>query len=282
MSAARFVHLNGSIVAASSARISVFDRGLLYGDGLLETLRCYGGEPFALERHLARLRASADFLRIPVPKTDWLDAIDVLLRRSRLKSCDAWVRITLTRGPGQRGLEPPARPVPTLLITAGKVDPAITTRQLQGVRLASVAFCRDPFLAKHKTLNYLPNILAKIAAAHAGVDDALFVDHRGRIVETTTANIFVWKGGELWTPKAGALPGVTRDLVVGVARERGISVRERSITLPELTGADEAFLTSSLVEVVPVVGVAAAIIGRGRRGPRTRELQQAYKALRRA
>lgn len=279
MRAARSVYVDGRLVAAHRARLDVFDRGLLYGDGLLETLRCYAGEPFALDRHLARLRESAAFLEIPVPRIAWRRVIDAVLRRNRLTQLDAWVRITLTRGAGARGLTPPRRPVPTLVVAAGSIDPAIAAQQRRGVRLMPVALRRDPFFAAHKTLSYLPGIVARNVAARTGADDALFVD-RGRVLETPTANLFAFHGEELWTPRSGVLRGVTRGLVIEIAAGRGLRVRERSLRLEELEGADEAFLTSSLTEVVPVIAVAGARIGKGEPGQRTRALQRAYAALR--
>jgi branched-chain amino acid aminotransferase len=276
MKAAGFVHLNGRIVAAKTAAISPFDRGFLYADGLLETLRAYNGQAFALERHVGRLSASAEFLEIPVPAVSWAAAVARLLQRNRLT--DAWVRITLTRGPATRGLDIPKRQTPTLLIAAGCIDPAIASRQRRGVRLVSVPHRRDPYLAAHKTLNYLPAILARTAAARAGAYDALFTDARGGVFETTTANIFVVRGDEISTPREGVLPGVTRALVIAASRELGFRVRERPFTLGELAGADEAFLTSSLVEVLPVLAVDDVRIG-AKRGPRTRQLQSAYRRL---
>jgi branched-chain amino acid aminotransferase len=268
-----FVSINGRIVAAGNARVSAFDRGLLYGDGLLETLRCYSSKPFALDRHIERLYASAAFLGIPIPKVDWNDTIDSLLKRNRLGRAQAWIRITLTRGCGERGLASPPRPSPTVLITAGRIDPSIASIQRRGVRLVPVPFGRDPVLAAHKTLNYLSGVLAKDIATRAGAYDALFTDDRGCVLETTTANIFVFKGAELWTPKKGILPGVTRALALDIARRQRIHVRESSFTLRELIRGDEAFLTSSLVEVVPLVGIADVRIGSGRPGPRTREMR---------
>lgn len=271
-----FVYLNGRIVAAKEASISPFDRGFLYADGLLETIRVYDGRPFELGTHLLRLVGSATFLEIPVPPVKWASVIAELLRRNELS--DAWVRITLTRGLAERGLDLPKEPSPTVLITAGEIDPGIALRQRLGVRLVTVPFCRDPNLAAHKTLNYLPGVLAKAAATRASAYDALFTDARGRLFETTTANFFLLKGMELWTPKRGVLPGVTRALVIKAARNQGLRVSERTLTLRELAGADEAFITSSLVEILPVLAVDGIRIGT-RRGLRTRQLQWDYHEL---
>lgn len=276
MKAARTVYLNGRFVAADTAGINASDRGFLYGDGLFETLRVYDAHPFALESHLSRLAASAAFVQLPVPAVKWAAVIAKLLRRNELS--DAWVRITLSRGVSERGLDLPKAPSPTLLITAGGIDPAVATRQRRGVRLVTVPFRRDPYLAPHKTLNYLPGVLGKAAATRAGVYDALFTDARGRLFETTTANIFVLKGTELRTPGSDVLPGVTRALVIEAAEKQGLRVRERPLSLRELAGADEAFVTSSIVEVLPVLAVDQMRIG-ARPGPRTRQLQQAYRDL---
>jgi len=276
MKAARTVYLNGRFIAADTARINASDRGFVYGDGLFETLRVYDAHPFELEGHLSRLAGSAAFLQLPVPAVKWATVIAKLLQRNELS--DAWVRITLSRGVAERGLDLPKNPSPTLLIAAGGIDPAVATRQRQGVRLTTVPFCRDPYLAPHKTLNYLPGVLAKAAATRAGVYDALFTDARGRLLETTTANIFVLKGTALRTPGRGVLPGVTRALIIKAAKAQGLRVTERPLSVRDLAGADEAFVTSSIVEVLPVLGVDQMRIG-ARPGPRTRQLQQAYREL---
>jgi branched-chain amino acid aminotransferase len=274
------VYLDGSIVLASRARISVFDRGLLYGDGLFETVRSYRGRPLALREHLARLRMSARFLGIPFPGRPWARDIDRLLRRNRLTETDAWVRITLTRGPAAPGLLPPRRPEPTVLVIAGRLDPTIATVQQEGARVVLLPFSRYGFLAEHKILDYLPGILGKVIAAHRLAFEALYVDPDGFVTEGTTSNLFVIRRGRLTTPPLpGLLPGVTRRFLIDLARADGMSVIERPLTRLDLRKADEVLITSSLAEVVPVVTIDEQPVKDGRVGPLARKLQALYRQL---
>jgi branched-chain amino acid aminotransferase len=276
--AAPVVLLNGRFVAAERARISVFDRGLTYGDGLFETLRAYHGQPFALEEHLARLQASADFLGFAVPRRPWQRDIRWLLEKNGLGKTDAWVRITVTRGVSARGLLPPGRPRPTCFVMAGRVDPAIARVQRCGARVALVPFARHGFLAEHKGLSYLPGVLGKVIAARHQAFEGLFVNADGFITEGTTSNVFAWRGSRLVTPPvAGILPGITRRLVIELAVAAGVRVVERSLSADDLLDADEAFLTSSVAEVIPVVAVNARHVANGAVGPRTQHLQQRYR-----
>jgi len=275
----KYVELNGSIVPASRARVSVFDRGLLYSDGLFETLRAYGGVPFALEHHLARLQASARFLGIVLPRKPWRRSIAALLARNGLRRDDAAVRITVTRGAAAPGLLPP-RTSPTVFIVATALDPAIARVQRHGARVVLLPFARDGFLGEHKVLNYLPAVLAKVIAARHRAFEALFVDREGLVTEGTTSNVFVWRRGQLLTPPLGGiLPGLTRRLVIEAAAIDGIGVVERGLRAQDLLSADEAFLTSSLAEVVPIVAVDAHAIGDGQVGKRTARLQRQYRQL---
>lgn len=279
-SAASFVELNGRLIPAKRAAVSVFDRGLLYGDGLFETLRAYRGQPFALEEHLARLRRSADFLGISLPRTPWARRVQTLLRRNALLRTDAWVRITLTRGVAPRGLLPPARSRPTLIMTAGRLDPSIARAQQHGVRVALLPFARHGFLAEHKVLNYLPGVLGRVMAARHDAFEGVFVNTDGHVTEGTTCNVFVWRRRQLVTPPvAGILSGVTRRLVIEAAASEGIDFAERPLLTDDLLDADEAFLTSSLVEVVPVVTVNARNVGDGKVGPCGRRLQNLYRQM---
>jgi branched-subunit amino acid aminotransferase/4-amino-4-deoxychorismate lyase len=277
------VLLNGRMVAAHRAQVSVFDRGLMYGDGLLETLRAYRGRPFALEAHLRRLRASADFLGLAVPRRPWHRDVAALLRRNHLLHTDAWVRITLTRGVNARGvsargLMPPARSRPTLIIMAGALDTSVSRAQCHGVRVALLPFARHGFLAEHKVLNYLPGVLGRVMAARHDAFEGLFVDADGMITEGTTSNLFAWRGRQLLTPPIqGILPGLTRRLVIELAASDGVRVVEQPVRAEDLVDANEAFLTNSLVEVVPIIRVNARTIGSGAVGPRTLRLQQLYR-----
>jgi len=272
------VQLNGRVVPAERAQISVFDRGLLYGDGLFETLRTYRGHPFALDQHLARLQASADFLGFAVPRRPWRRDIESLLKKNGLLGMDAWVRITVTRGVSGRGLLPPTRARPALIVMTGPLDPAIPRVQRFGARVALVPFARHGFLAEHKVLSYLPSVLGKVMAARHEAFEGLFVNADGFVTEGTTTNVFAWRGKRLLTPPvAGILPGITRRLVIELAVADGKQVAEQPLATDDLLDADEAFLTSSLAEVVPIVTVNARNIGHGVVGPRTQRIQQRYR-----
>jgi len=280
ISIGKFVHINGRLLAAARARISVFDRGLLYGDGLFETLRTYTGRPFALDEHLSRLRRSASVLGIHLPRRSWRQDIGALLGRNRMTTTDAWVRITLTRGVAAPQLVPPARTRPTVILTTGLIDPAIGAAQRRGVRVVLLPFARDGFLAEHKVISYLPAVLGKSIAARHKAFEGLFVDSDGMVTEGTTSNIFIWRNGMLLTPPTkNLLPGVTRRLIIAAAIAEGIRVIERPLSTGDLHAADEAFLTSSLAEVVPIVAVGTGAVGRGHVGTRTRRMQQAYQQL---
>ncbi len=273
-----FVQLNGRFVPAREASISVFDRGLLYGDGLFETLRAYSGKPFALDGHLARLQTSADFLGLVVPRRPWQRDVAALLKKNGLLASDAWVRITVTRGVGARGLLPPARPQATLIAMAGAIDPAMARVQRFGARVALVPFARHGFLAEHKVLSYLPGVLGKVIAARHEAFEGLFVDADGHITEGTTTNLFALRGKRLFTPPiAGILPGLTRRTAIELATADGLRVVERPLSADELLDADEAFLTSSLAEVVPIVAVNARSIGNGTVGPCAQRMQHLYR-----
>ncbi|HVO27074.1 MAG TPA: aminotransferase class IV [Candidatus Margulisiibacteriota bacterium] len=275
---APFVQINGRIVSAQRAQISVFDRGLLYGDGLFETLRAYRGRPFLLPEHLARLHASADFLGLPVPQRPWRRDIEALLKRNRLVATDAWVRITITRGTGVHGLMPPRRPRPTAIVMAGGLDPAIARAQRWGARVALLPFARHGFLAEHKVLSYLPGVLGKVMAARHEAFEGLFVNADGYITEGTTTNVFAWRGQRLVTPPVeGLLAGITRRTIIELAVGDGLRVVEHPVTPEDLLDAGEAFLTSSLAEVVAITAVDARPIGDGSVGPRTRRLHDLYR-----
>ncbi|MFQ5666853.1 MAG: aminotransferase class IV [Candidatus Binatia bacterium] len=280
MPAASFVQVNGRSVPAARARVSVFDRGLLYGDGLFETLRAYHGKAFALEDHLARLARSADFLGIPVPPRPWQRDIEALLRRNRLLCTDAWVRITITRGVAAPGLRPPSRIRPTVIVSAGKVDPSVAKVQQRGARVALLPFARHGFLAEHKVLNYLPGVLGKVMAARHDAFEGVFVDGRGWVTEGTTSNIFIARRKQLFTPPGSEiLPGLTRRTVIELAVANGLRVSERPLRVDALLDASEAFLTSSLAEIVPIIAVNTHEIGLGRIGPTTRQLQHLYRQM---
>lgn len=275
------VFLNGRLVSAARARVSAFDRGLLYGDGLFETLRCYRGRAFALDRHLQRLRGTASWLGIPIPAIDWERQIAAVVRRNGLSDVDAAVRLTLTRGPAALGLLPPSRPRPTVLITCTPVPPSLPRMQKRGARVALLPFARGGPLAGYKLLNYVPAILGRRLAQRQRAFEGLFLDGRGYLSEGTTSNLFIARRGRLLTPpldgEAAVLPGVTRGLVIALATAAGIPVRERRLRASDLLSADEALLSASVSEVVPIVGAGEQTIAAGRPGPLTRRIQQLYR-----
>lgn len=275
MRAAAVVSVNGRFVARSHAMINVFDRGFLYGDGLFETMRAYGGVVFALDAHLERLQASARALDLSVPPLNWHALCAALLRRNRLQRRDAWIRLVITRGVSDSGLQPTRRVRPTTVAMVGPVD---ARRGSVPVSAVLLPFARDAWLAEHKSLNYLIGVVGKAAAARRGAGEGLYVDGRGAVREGTTTSLFVVQHGRLYTPPVdGILPGVTRRVVLDLAADGGIPTRERRLTVTDLVGSDEVFLTSSVAEIVPVARVDRHRIGNGRIGPVTGCVQQLYR-----
>jgi branched-chain amino acid aminotransferase len=273
------VSLNGRLIKAAQARISVFDRGFLYGDGLFETMRSYHGRVLGLSDHLQRLRASAALLELRLPRHPWRRHIDALLERCRLTTSDAAVRVTITRGAGVPGLVPPKGLTPTVLIVATPVAEALARQQRHGIKVVLLPFGREGFLAGHKTLDYLPAILGRTRAQRQGAQEALFVEG-DRVTEATTANLFVVRRGRLLTPPlVGVLPGVTRMWIMEAARRSGIEAREGTIRTRTLLEADEVFLTSSVVEVLPVTSIGDRRIGSGKVGSVTQVVQSRYRQM---
>lgn len=272
----RFVFLNGKVVAEGDARISPFDRGLLLGDGIFETLRAYGGSPFGLQQHLGRLAESCRVARFDFP-AGLEEAVRAVLDANALK--DASIRITITRGPGKPGASPRGAGTPTLLVTALPIEPR---PELWG-RGLSLATAKRPHVAVAgaKTTNYLSNVLARADAEDEGADDCLFVDEKGFVVETSQANVFAVMDDELVTPplSSGCLPGVTRGRVLALASAVGLRARERALARADLLGADEVFLTASVTEVGPVVALDGQKIGSGQPGVVARRIFEAYRNL---
>ena len=273
------IFLNGRLVPAAEARIDPADRGLLLADGLFETLPSQDGRPVLLDRHLERLERGAAILGIPLPlsRDELSRAAADTLAASGLGTGSASLRITVTRGPGPRGLLPPAEPEPTLMVTASAIPPLpdgparaiiATTRRNEHSPLANV-----------KALGYLDNILARREAEARGADEALLLNTAGRLASASAANLFLVRGGSLLTPPSseGVLPGVTRAAVIELAEGQGLTVAEVSMEPADLSTADEAFLTNSLIELRALVAVDGKAIGGGRPGPVTERLHQAYR-----
>ncbi len=275
------VFVNGRFLSAKRASISVFDRGLTYGDGLFETIRAYGGRPFALDRHLSRLRRGLDELGIPsITETNIEETINKLLRHNRLDSSDAYIRLTVTRGADYGGLLPSEDIKPSIIIIARKIDTRkIEVWQRDGVSVSLLVGYTPP-LPHMKTLNYLPSLVAKMDAVKRGTVEGLFVQ-KGFVTEGTTSNIFTVKNGVLRTPPADGsiLPGVTREIILELAERNRAPRSESPLTATELMECEEALISNSILEIVPVAGVDGRVIGNGRAGPTTRILQRAYRDL---
>jgi branched-chain amino acid aminotransferase len=277
------VHLNGRLVPKEQALVSVFDHGFLYGDGIYETMRAYGGTFFLLDRHLERLRHSADAiaLRLPLFGDDIRRALRETLAANRLS--DAYVRLQVSRGPGEIGLDPGLCPEPTMVITAKHLPPYPKEHYERGVAVAIVTTRRNHPLALNpaiKGTNFLNNILAKIEANKAGAYEGIMLNWEGLVAEGTISNIFHVRDGTVVTPSLGVgiLEGVTRGLVLSLARKAGIATAERTFGPEELAQADECFITNSTIEVMPVTTIDKRSVGDGMPGPVTRRLMEAYTA----
>ena len=274
-------YINGRFVHTARARVSALDRGLLYGDGLFETLRIYRGMPFALDAHLRRIRASGRRIGLTVPGAAkfWEGIIRDLLRRNRVGAADIALRLTVTRGVGGDGLLPPSRVKPTILITLRSLDPDLPRLSKRGVRVTLLPFHPGigALLAGVKTVDYLTALIGKQLARRRGAYEGIYCTPVGQILEGTTSNIFIVRRRSLLTPPlaAGILPGVTRHLVMGLAVRLGLSVRERVLTTRDLETADEAFLTSTAIEILPIRSLDQRRIGDELR-PVTRQLQTTF------
>ncbi|HIE13880.1 TPA: branched-chain-amino-acid transaminase [Candidatus Bathyarchaeota archaeon] len=272
------VYIDGEYYPKSEAKISVYDHGFLYGDGVFEGIRSYGGVVFKLKEHIDRLYASARaiMLNIPLSKKEMINAILNTLRKNDLH--DAYIRVVVTRGIGDLGLDPRKCPKPSvIIITEPLLQLYDEERRERGMSMIISWVRRDPVDAtthEIKSLNYLNSILSKIEANNAGADEAIILDHRGFICEATGENIFIVKNNILITPpsSSGALPGITANVVKRLAGEMGIKVIEREITPSELYNADEAFLTGTAAEIMPIREVNKRIIGDGKIGSITKKL----------
>jgi branched-chain amino acid aminotransferase len=273
------IFLNGRMVARTEARIDPADRGLLLGDGLFETLRAYRGRPARLEAHMARLEAGAAVLGIPLPLGgDQIRAgFAETLAANRLTRGDAALRLTLTRGPGPRGLPAPDDPAPTLMITAGPLAPAADTAA--GAIVATMRRNEHSPLANLKSLGYLDNVLARRQAAEQGADEALLLNTAGRLASASAANLFLVRGRSLFTPplSEGVLPGVTRAAILELAAGLNLEAHETPLAPDDLRRCEEAFLTNSLIELRPLVALDGRDLGDGHARPVTGRLHQAFR-----
>lgn len=278
------VYINGRLYDKQDAKISVYDHGLLYGDGVFEGMRIYGGKVFRMQDHLERLwhSAKAIWLEIPMSMQDLADAVTQTVKANGL--ADGYVRLIVTRGAGTLGLDPHSTSDPQVIIIADLISLYPQEFYEKGLEIITVSTVRNHPAAlspRIKSLNYLNNILAKIEGLQAGCVEALMLNHRGEVAECTGDNIFLVTRGQLLTPPidAGILEGITRAVVIEIAVDAGIEVREIPLTKHDVYIADECFLTGSAAELVPVVKVDSRRIGDGLPGPITQQLLTRFHEL---
>lgn len=279
-----WVYLNGEFVRKNEAKISVFDHGFLYGDGVFEAMRAYGGRVFKLQSHLQRLweSAKAIALKIPLSRGKLTEKVLESLRKNKLK--DAYVRLVVSRGEGDLGLDPRKCPHPQIIIITDKISIYPEELYEKGLEIAVVSTRRNIPSALNpriKSLNYLNNILAKIEVNLQGLPEAVMLNKDGYVAECTADNIFIVEGEALVTPPTwvGALKGITRGVVMELAQKEGISVQERTFTPAALYASDECFLTGTAAEVIPVTKVDGRAIGDGVAGPMTKRLIKKFREL---
>lgn len=286
------VNLGGSLVAPSQARVSVFDRGFLYGDSIYEVVRTYGNRPFELLAHLERLEHSAEKIGM---RPRWsaertvreVDRTLIAARGGDDEPPDAapwnrgerYIRIVMTRGSGELGLDPALADDPLALIIVQPLHGPPARSYVDGVKALLVEAGPRSFDPSAKTGQHLSNVLAVKAARAAGAHEALFVDAQGLVTEGASSNVFVVKSGQLATPPlaVGILEGITRKVVLAIAREEGLAVSERPLARKELQDADEVFITSTVREMMPVTALGVEAVGRGRPGEVTHALHRAFR-----
>ncbi|MDO8445743.1 MAG: aminodeoxychorismate lyase [Deltaproteobacteria bacterium] len=276
-----FVFINGSLVPKEEAKVSVFDRGFLYGDGAFETVRIYDGIPFMIDEHITRLLNGLKTLRFQkLPAGLKVYALKIIETN---KANNGVLRIAVTRGEVTSGIDPSACKEPTVVIGAKEGVPYNDEAYSRGFRaiVAKIRKDQNSPLCRVKSANFLTHILAKGEATDAGVDEAIMLNYDGFVTEATVSNIFLLKGNALFTPsvESGILPGITRKVVLEMAEKMGLEVSEFEIRPEEIYNADEAFLTNSLMEVMPLVEVDKRLIGNGLPGDVTKEIRKNYQKL---
>ncbi len=276
------IYLDGNLVDAAEAKVSVFDHGLLYGDGIFEGIRLYDGNVFRLEEHLERLEYSAKalLLKLPVSRKEISDAVCETCRANGLR--DGYIRLVVTRGVGDLGLSPWLCPKPSIFIIADKIALYPKEYYEKGLEIVTVATRRMSPAAVSpsiKSLNYLNNILAKIEARQAGALEAIMLNDQGYVAECTGDNVFIVHKGRIFTPAAqqGGLKGITRDSVFDIAKEIGVPIEEHDLTRYDVWNADECFLSGTGAEVIPVVKVDGREIGTAKPGPIFAKVLDAFR-----
>jgi branched-chain amino acid aminotransferase len=278
------VYINGKLLDKSDAKISVYDHGLLYGDGVFEGIRVYSGTVFRLRQHIDRLydSARAIALEIPMTREQVIDAVNNTVRANNKR--DGYIRLVVTRGAGTLGLDPRKTSEPQVIIIVDDISMYPQELYDNGLEIVTASTIRNHPAATNpriKSLNYLNNILAKMEGIRAGCLEALMLNHKGEVAECTGDNIFLVKHGVLRTPPldAGILEGVTRNAVIDLARADGIVLQEMSLTRHDVYTADECFLTGTAAEVIPVVKIDGRPIGTGKPGPITQQLHERFHKL---
>ena len=278
------VFINGKYVDEMKAVVSVFDHGLLYGDGVFEGIRAYSGRVFKLKEHVNRLfySAKAILLKIPMNHKAICDAVLETCRRNKIRN--GYIRLVVTRGSGTLGLDPNRCKKPQVIIIAATIQLYPKIIYERGLEIVTVSTTRNHANAVNpaiKSLNYLNNILAKIEANNAGCMEAIMLNSQGFVAECTGDNIFIINGGKLYTPplSSGALHGITRGVAIDLAKDIGIEMSEPNLTRYDLFNADECFITGTAAEVVPVVKIDGRTVGNGKPGKLTNKFIKAYKEL---
>jgi len=278
------IYIDGKFYSEANAKVSVLDHGLLYGDGIFEGIRFYNGRVFRLEEHLSRLWDSARSICLEIPMTmrELTEAVLETIRQNHLR--DGYIRLLVTRGIGNLGLNPTQCKRPSVIIIAATIALYHPDVYRKGLAIVTCATRRSNPAALNpavKSLNYLNNVMARIEANLARADEALMLNDAGNVAECTADNVFVVKRGQIFTPPitAGALRGITRSIVFEIAAELGIKVSETDITRHDVFVADECFLTGTAAEIIPVVKADGRLIGNGKPGPITTRIMARFREM---